>query len=79
MTVRLSDRVIVLEGDCPVDEAEALLDLLLANPNAPVDWTACGQLHSSLVQVLLAARPAILGVPENPFLRTWIVPMVQDS
>jgi hypothetical protein len=31
MSVRLADGVIVLEGDCPVDEAEALLDLLLAN------------------------------------------------
>jgi hypothetical protein len=79
MTVRLSDRVIVLEGDCPVDEAEALLDLLLANPNAPVDWTACRQLHSSLVQVLLAARPAMLGVPESSFLQRWVVPIVQGS
>ena len=26
MSVRLADGVIVLEGDCPVDEAEALLE-----------------------------------------------------
>lgn len=79
MTVRLSDGIIVLEGNCPVDEAEALLDLLLAHPNAPVDWNACAQLHSSLVQVLLAARPAVLGAPESEFLRRWVAPTVQNS
>lgn len=79
MTVRLSDRAIPFQDDDPVDEAEALLDLLLANPNAPVDWTACRQLHSSLVQVLLAARPAMRGVPESSFLQRWIVPIVQGS
>lgn len=73
MSVRLADGVIVLEGDCPVDEAEALLDLLLANPNAPVDWTACGQLHTSVIQVLLAARRPTRGEPGNLLLRRWIV------
>lgn len=76
MSVRLADGVIVLEGDCPVDEAEALLDLLLANPNAPVDWTACDQLHTSVIQVLLAAGRSIRGEPENTFIRRWIVPHI---
>ena len=76
MTVRLADGVVVLEGDCPVDEAEVLLELLLANPDAPVDWTACGQLHTAVIQVLLTARPAVRGDPECPFLRRWIAPLI---
>ena len=72
MTVRLAGEVIILEGDCPVDEAEPLLELLSANPGASVDWSACGELHTSLVQVLLAIRPPMKGDPENPFLRRWI-------
>jgi hypothetical protein len=72
MSVRLADGVIVLEGDCPVDEAEALLDLLLANPNAPVDWTGCNQLHTSVIQVLIVARRSMKGEPGNTFLRRWI-------
>ena len=76
MSVRLADGVIVLEGDCPVDEAEGLLDLLLANPNAPVDWTGCGQLHTSVIQVLIAARRSMRGEPGNTFLRRWIVPHI---
>ena len=40
MTVsRRSDGTIVLEGTCPVEDAEPLLQMLLATPAAPVDWT----------------------------------------
>jgi hypothetical protein len=72
MSVRLADGVIVLEGDCPVDEAEALLELLLANPDAPVDWTDCNQLHTSVIQVLIVARRPMKGEPGSTFLRRWI-------
>jgi hypothetical protein len=72
MSVRLADGVIVLEGDCPVDEAEALLELLLANPDAPVDWTDCNQLHTSVIQVLIVARRPMNGEPGSTFLRRWI-------
>jgi hypothetical protein len=76
MSVRLDSGIIILEGDCPVDEAESLLELLLANPGASVDWSACGQLHTAVVQVLLAARPPMEGEPGTPFLRRWIAPIV---
>jgi hypothetical protein len=77
MSVRLAGEVVVLEGDCPVDEAESLLELLLANPGASVDWSACGQLHTAVVQVLLAVRPPMEGEPGNPFLRRWIAPIIR--
>jgi hypothetical protein len=76
MSVRLAGGVIILEGDCPIDEAEPLLELLLANPGASVDWSACGQLHTAVVQVLLAARPPMEGEPGTPFLRRWIDPII---
>ncbi|EWY38675.1 hypothetical protein N825_12750 [Skermanella stibiiresistens SB22] len=76
MTVRRLDGVVILEGDCPVDEAEPLLDALLAMPGAAVDWSGCVQLHTSLVQVLLAVRPVTRGVPEGDFLKKWIAPIL---
>jgi hypothetical protein len=79
MSVCLDNGVIILEGDCPVDEAESLLELLLANPGASVDWSACGQLHTAVVQVLLAARPPMGGEPGNPFLRRWIAPIIHHQ
>ena len=79
MSVRLVSGVIILEGDCPVDEAEPLLELLLANPGASVDWSACGELHTAVVQVLLAARPPMGSEPGTPFLRRWITPIVHHQ
>lgn len=74
MTVRVADGAILLEGECPVDEAEALLEALLADPRAPVDWSACRDLHTAVLQVLLAARPTMRGLPADPFLRRWAAP-----
>ncbi|UEM23702.1 hypothetical protein JL100_013490 [Skermanella mucosa] len=74
MSVRLADGIIILEGECQVDEAEPLLELLLADPGAAVDWSGCTHLHTSLVQVLLALRPGMAGSPGSEFLRKWILP-----
>ncbi|HSK38208.1 MAG TPA: hypothetical protein VK943_00425 [Arenibaculum sp.] len=79
MTVRIEAGVAWLEGSCPVEEAEALLEVLLAHPGIPVDWSGCRHLHSALVQVLMAARPTLRGMPEGPFLRRWIEPALTGA
>jgi hypothetical protein len=75
MTVRSDGAgVILLEGDCPVEDAEMLLRLLSLNPASAVDWRACEQAHTAVLQVLLAARPVILGPPRGSFLTKWFSP-----
>lgn len=74
MTVRLDDGLIHLEGSCTVEEAEALLETVLAHPDLPVDWSRCTSLHTAVLQVLLAAGPVVVGMPEDPFLRRWVEP-----
>jgi hypothetical protein len=76
MSVRCADGIITLEGECQVDEAEQLLEFLLANPGAAVDWSGCRQLHTALVQVLLAVRPEMRGFPEAEFLSRWVAPIM---
>jgi hypothetical protein len=69
MTVRLgSDGAIVLEGVCPVEDAEPLQHLLLKHPGADVDWRDCDQAHTAVLQVLLVARPRISGPSIAKFL-----------
>jgi hypothetical protein len=80
MTVRsTADGAIELSGRCGVEDAEALQRQLLAAPRSTVEWSNCEQLHSAVIQVLLAGKPQVLGSPSNAFLRAHIAPLVQRA
>ncbi len=69
MSVRRDDNgTIALDGVCPVEDAEPLLRLLQTTPAATLDWTRCSQLHTAVLQVILAARI----VPADPCGDAWI-------
>ena len=74
MSVQRDDggTTILLVGKCPVEDAEPLLQLLQATPAAPVDWTQCGQLHTAVLQVILAGRPALVGPCGDPWVEQWV-------
>ena len=79
MTVRRIGDAIALTGDCPVEDAEVLLGLLVETPAATVDVDGCGRVHTAVAQVLLAARSAVRGVAVNPLLGDWILPQLLDE
>jgi len=73
MTVlRSEDGRVVLEDACPIEDAEPLLQLLLADPLAAVDWRACEAAHTALLQVLLASGTTMIGPPAGAFLRDHV-------
>jgi hypothetical protein len=75
MTVRRQDNgAITLDGVCGVEDAEPLLQMLLATPEAPLDWTRCEHLHTAVVQVVLAAGPELVGQCGDPWVGQWITP-----
>ena len=75
MTVALHDKnTIRLIGACPVEDGEALLQLLLENPMAQIDWRGCESAHTAVIQVLLVAERQLLGPPAGAFLRQFISP-----
>jgi hypothetical protein len=77
MTVHgAGDGMIVLSGNCPVEDAEALVRLLLADPAAEVDWCACDEAHTAVIQVLLACGRRTRGPPQSRFLRDWVEPLL---
>lgn len=79
MTVRVTAKgVIALEGNCPSEDAETLLQHLLATPATSVDWRACEAAHTAVVQVLMAAQPQLLGPPANPRLADWVEPFLRQ-
>ena len=76
MTVRRSDSgAILLEGICPVEDAEPLLELLQSQPAGSVDWQTCERLHTSVLQLLLAAKAKLVGPCGDAFVRRWIEPV----
>jgi hypothetical protein len=75
LTVVLHDaNCIRLIGACPVDDGETLLQLLLANPAAEIDWRGCESAHASVIQVLLVAKRPLKGPPAGAFLNHFISP-----
>ena len=80
MTVRLAaGGGIELVGACPSGDAEALLQLLLADPGVTVDWRECRGAHTAVVQVLLAVRPKLLGPPADACLKDWVAPAITSA
>lgn len=63
---------IVLAGVCPVEDTEALLNLMQRHPSAPLDWTQCTALHTAVLQVILAARPVLTGPCGDRFVAEWV-------
>jgi hypothetical protein len=68
---RHDDGTIMLEGSCPAEDAEPLLQLLQATPEARLDWARCGHLHTAVLQVILAARPLLVGPCGDPWIQRW--------
>lgn len=79
MTLRLDGDTLHLEGDCGSEEAEPLLALLLEQPSRGIALGGARALHTALVQVLLALRPRLVEMPDEPFLRRWIAPVLEDA
>ena len=80
MTVRIGDDgTIVLEGACPIDDAEPLLQHLLAHPGAAVDWRRCEHAHTAVLQVLMASGRRLVGPPGSVFLRGLVIAGPEDG
>ena len=80
MTVRLSaDGTIELDGICTIEDAEALLQHLLAAPGVTVDWRSCEQAHTAVIQVLMASQGVLRGPPAGDFLRNRLDPLMKPA
>jgi hypothetical protein len=79
MTVQVEFEYIVLRGNCPVEDAEALMILLQAHPDFAVDIDNAIHLHAAVLQVLLAFRPRLSGSAHDAFTQRWIVPFLTES
>jgi len=73
MSVALFHGRVRLEGECRVEDAETLLTLLQSDPGRVVDVTGVRHVHAAVLQVLMALRPRIEGIPEDDVTARWIL------
>jgi hypothetical protein len=79
MTVLRDGPVIRLRGVCRVEDAEPLTALLQGVSHSTLDLSMCEGLHAAVVQAILAFRPNIVGVPDDPFLRDRLLPALNGG
>lgn len=77
MSVTVQPDSIALSGRCLAEDAEPLIVALQDHPGRPVSLEGVQRLHLAVVQVLLAARPETIGVPESPFLARHLAHLLQ--
>lgn len=80
MTAILHDPATIrLFGVCPAQDAETLLELLVAHPKAEIDWRGCESAHAAVIQVLLVARRSLRGPPAGALLSRLVAPALGPS
>ena len=80
MTIRRSDNgMLLLDGVCQVEDAEALLQLLQTVPTAALDWTQCRQLHTAVLQVVLASGTVPAGPCGDAWVEQWLAPKLPQK
>lgn len=72
MPTQFDRQAVQLSGAVRLEEAEALREWLQQNPSAEIDLHACSQIHTGVLQVLLAHRGAISAWPQDPFFAAWL-------
>jgi hypothetical protein len=80
MTIRRGDNgEILLDGICPVEDAEPFLQLLQTMPAAEVDWRECRQLHTAVFQLILASGRAAIGPCGDVWVAQWLAPKLLQN
>jgi len=72
MPIRYDADLARFEAACTVEDALPLAEWLEATVAPRVDLSACTDLHTALLQLLLAARPAMTAGPEDAFLARYV-------
>lgn len=73
MSVRIEGGFVHLEGRCLAEDAEHLLRALQDTPHLVVDIAGAQRVHTAVLQILLALRPALRGRPMEGILSREIV------
>jgi len=78
MPINYKKTVAVLDGHCQIEEAEVLLEWLLEHPKAKLNLKGCTQIHTAVLQVLMASAAVISIWPEDALISAWLKPILEQ-
>ncbi|MES1982618.1 MAG: hypothetical protein V4443_09085 [Pseudomonadota bacterium] len=78
MPITYTDSRATFSGNCKIDEAEGLRAHLERYPNAEVEMTSCEQIHTTILQILIAAQTPVIAPPTNVFLLRCLSPYLKQ-
>lgn len=76
MPFKFAKNAAIAEESCTVEDALPLLEFLQSHRGARIDLGACTNLHTAVLQVLLAVRPKISALPQDAFLARRLSPVL---
>lgn len=83
MPINYKTNVAVLEGVCGIEEGDALLEWLIANPKGKINLKQTSHLHTALLQILLCHQPKVSVAPENAefkaFWQATVRPLMESN
>jgi hypothetical protein len=79
MPIQFLARSAKLTDVVTVEEAEGLLQWILAHPKGKLDLARCTHVHTAALQVLLALRPPVSSLPEDASLAAWLAPTLNHQ
>lgn len=74
MPIAFEGTIARLSGQCVVEEAGELTEWLLADRTRAVDLAACEDMHSAILQTLMALTPGLASAPADATLARWLKP-----
>lgn len=72
MSIEYKKTVAIIEGDCSVEDAETLLEWILVNPKGKINLKQCEQMHTAVLQVLMAIKPSVSVWPDTHSPAFWL-------
>lgn len=76
MPISFKKYVAVLRETCSIEDSERLLSALVKAPDRAVDLTDLKNVHTAVLQVLMACRPRCIAAPEDEELSIVLAPVL---
>jgi hypothetical protein len=77
MPIKLGKQTAAFSGAIRIEEVDGLVAWLRETPKPSVNLRRCTHLHTAILQCLLVAGVTVSAQPEDQFLHSWALPVLE--